>query len=70
MSKQFTTAQVAEICGVPVWRIQRLFSLRLVPDVERFAGKRAIPAGMVPRIIDVLRERDWLPAAAEVAAHE
>jgi hypothetical protein len=61
MPELFTTADVAELFGLPVWKIQRLFSEGSLPDVGRFAGKRAIPKAMLPVIVDALRDRDWLP---------
>jgi DNA-binding transcriptional MerR regulator len=67
MRKHFTTAELAELCGVQVHHVQRLFSKGLVPEVERFAGRRMIPREMLPTIIDALRAAGWLEASAPVA---
>lgn len=56
----YTTRQVAEFVGVDVWRIRRLFEDGTLPEPPRFAGKRAIPRSLVPRIVDALRARGWL----------
>lgn len=64
----FTTAQVATLLQVPTWQVQRLFSDGSLPEVSRFAGKRAIPGVMLPAIVDALRDRGWLPASAEAVS--
>jgi hypothetical protein len=61
----YSTRQVAEVLGVETWRIQRLFEDGTLVEPERFAGKRAIPPTLIPRIVDALRQRHWLPEAAE-----
>jgi len=64
MPENFSTQQVADLYGVEVWRIQRLFSVGALPDVPRFAGKRMVPRSMLPTVVDALRARGWLPAEA------
>ncbi len=61
MPENFSTADVANLLGVPTWKIQRLFAQRTLPEVPRFAGKRCIPRAMLPAIVDALRSRGWLP---------
>jgi predicted site-specific integrase-resolvase len=63
----YSTRQVADILGVETWRIQRVFEDGMLPEPERFAGKRAIPPSLVPQIVDALRQRDWLPKSEEAA---
>ena len=66
MTEHLTTRQVAELLGVDVWRIQRIFELELLPEPSRFAGRRVIPSVHIPAIVDALRDRGWLPQATEV----
>ncbi len=68
MPEIFTTAEIAGLLGVPVWKIQRLFSDGDLSDVGRFAGKRAVPSAMLPRIVDALRDRGWLPEPESTAS--
>ena len=62
MQEQLTTRQVAELLGVEVWRVQRLFELGVLPEPPRFAGRRVVSGDMIPAIVDGLRSRNWLPA--------
>jgi hypothetical protein len=65
-----STREVAEFVGFPAaetWRIRRLFEDGTFPEPCRFAGKRAIPSDLVPRIIDECRRRGWLRTESEVA---
>jgi hypothetical protein len=61
-----TTGELGDTLGVQAWRISRLFELGLVPETPRVAGRRMIPRGMIPQIVDCLRDRGWLPAKTEV----
>jgi hypothetical protein len=61
MSRIFTTRQIAELLGVELWRVQRIFEVGAVPEPDRFGGKRAVPSELVPQVVDALRDRDWLP---------
>lgn len=60
-----STREVAEFLGTDEWRVRRLFESGTLPEPPRFTGKRAIPAEMIPLIVDALRARGWLPAEAE-----
>ncbi len=62
-----TTKEVADLFGQPVWRIRRLFEDGTLDEPGRFAGKRAIPATLIPSIVDELRARGWLSAPAEAS---
>lgn len=64
MASIYTTQQIADLLGIEIWRVQRVFEAGDVPEPERFAGRRAIPSSLVPRIVDALRDRDWLPTTA------
>jgi hypothetical protein len=64
----YSTQDVASLLGVETWRIRRLYEDGTLPEPDRFAGKRVIPAAMVPAIVDALRVRGWLPAEMEVVA--
>jgi hypothetical protein len=61
----YSTRQVADLLGIETWRVRRLFESGTLPEPGRFAGKRAIPAALVPEIVDALRARLWLPAPTE-----
>ncbi|HEY1601472.1 MAG TPA: hypothetical protein VGG64_17860 [Pirellulales bacterium] len=60
MQKLFSTADIASTLGIETWRVRRLFEDGTLPEPERFAGRRAIPGEMLPKVIDALRERGWL----------
>ncbi len=60
---RLSTREVAELFGVPTWQIQRLFESGALPEPPRFAGKRVIAGETIPRIVDALRERGWLPTS-------
>lgn len=61
-NRLFSTGDVARMFNLDgVWRVQRLFEDRDLPEPPRFAGKRAIPGDMLPAIVDALRRRHWLP---------
>ena len=68
MSNVFTTRQLADLVGTRTWRVRRLFEDGTLPEPERFAGKRAIPGTMIPRIVDALRARGWLPPSGAVVS--
>lgn len=68
MSQILTTREVADLLNVPTWRVQRLFEAGRIPDVNRFAGKRAIPSSMLPQIVDALRDVGCL-TVQQGAAH-
>jgi len=63
----YSTREIADLLGVDTWRVQRLFEDGTLEEPERFAGKRAIPQGFVPKIVDALRARGWLPQPEEAA---
>lgn len=65
MTQHYTTREVAEVLGTDEWRIRRLFQSGAIPEVQRFAGKRAIPPDRVAGIVDALRRRGWLGPANE-----
>ena len=56
----FSIPEVAEIIGVEIWRVQRLFTLGLLPQPEKFAGRRMISGSSLVAIIDALRAKGWL----------
>lgn len=43
------------------WQVRRVFELGLLPDPPRFAGKRVIDPAAIPRIVEAIRHRGWLP---------
>ena len=57
----YSTREVADLVGVDVWKVQRLFESGALNEPPRFAGKRAIHRDMLPAIVDALRDRGWLP---------
>ncbi len=66
MQRPFTTAELAELLHVDVWRIQRLFERGVLEEPPRFGGRRVIAPELVPQIVDALRDRGWLPTEAPV----
>jgi hypothetical protein len=67
MESILSTADVAKLLGTDVWRVRRLFEDRTLAEPGRLAGRRAIPSTDLPRIVDALRKRGWLPEAVEAA---
>ena len=61
----YTTRQIADLLQVEPWRIARLYESGRLREPERFAGRRVIPGRTIPAIVDALRERNWLPVAAD-----
>ena len=62
-----STRQVAELVGVPTWRIRRLYESGILADPQRVGLTRLIPSDHVPSIRETLREHGWLPHAEEAA---
>lgn len=63
MANSFTTRQVADLYGIEVWRVRRLFEDGTLSEPGKFGGKRAIPDSLFPSIEMALRDRGWLPTA-------
>ena len=57
----YSTREVADLLGVDVWKVQRLFESGDLDEPPRFAGKRCIRRNSIPTIAAALRERGWLP---------
>ena len=57
-----STGDLGDTLGVQSWRIARLFELGVLPEPQRIGNRRLIPKSMVPRVVDALRERGWLPS--------
>lgn len=55
-----STGEVADFLGVQSWRVCRIFELGLLEEPARVAGRRAISADLIPKIVDALRDRRWL----------
>ncbi len=70
MSGSFSTGEMAELLGTDTWRVRRLFEDDTLLDPGRFAGRRAIPRAWIPRIVDALRARGWLPTETEEEVSE
>jgi len=56
-----SVGELGDALGVQSWRIARLFELGLLREPPRVARRRLIPKSMVPTIVDLLRDRGWLP---------
>ncbi|HEX4145158.1 MAG TPA: hypothetical protein VHY91_16750 [Pirellulales bacterium] len=65
MQTVLSTRDVAELLGSDVWRVRRLFEDGTLSEPDRLGGKRAIPREWLPRIVDAMRARHWLPVEAE-----
>lgn len=66
-----STRELVEQAGFPAsdaWRVRRIFEDGVLPEPPRFAGKRAIPADMVPAILAEFQRRGWLPVEQEATA--
>lgn len=61
MQTHFSTVAMGELLGTDAWRVRRLFERGILPDPPRIGRNRAIPATMIPQIVDALRDREWLP---------
>lgn len=57
--------ELADALGTQSWRIARLFELGLIDEPPRLAGRRLIPRELVPRIVELLRNRGWLTVPQE-----
>ena len=67
VSQILSTRDIADLLGSQTWRVRRLFEDGTLPEPGRLGGKRAIPSSMIPRIVDALRARGWLPAETQEA---
>lgn len=56
-----STQEIADLCGLRKWQVQRLYETRALPEPSRIAGARAIDENAVPMILKLARERGWLP---------
>jgi len=61
MRRVFSTTDIAGLLGCKQWQVRRLFENGTIDNVPRIGQHRAIPASLLPAIIDGLRERGWLP---------
>jgi hypothetical protein len=68
MANFFSTQDVARLLGVQRWQIQRIYENGVLPEPQRFAGKRMISGTDLPPLIDALRTRGFLPDATAVEA--
>lgn len=74
MTSLLTTRQAADaakaITGGDIreWQIRRLYECELLPEPERFGGKRLISRADLPSIVAALRAKGWLPQEAEATA--
>lgn len=57
MADHYTTRQVAQLLGRPEWLVRRVVD-KLSSPVDRFAGKRVIPAGRLVEIAEAIRRRE------------
>jgi hypothetical protein len=64
MPTVLSTRDVSDLLNVENWKVRRLFEDGSLPEVQRLAGRRAIPREMLPSIVDAMRDRGWLPACA------
>jgi len=62
MQTVFSTSDIAALLGCKPWQVRRVFENGAIDSVPRIGRHRAIPASLLPAIIDALRDRDWLPA--------
>lgn len=62
MGAQLTTREVADLLGVEVWQIRRIYKSGNLPEPPRAGLYRLIPRTDLPLIIDALRNRGWLSA--------
>jgi len=65
-----TTRELADLLNTAPWRVARLFEDGPLPEPPRFGGKRAISGDLIPKIVDALRDRGWLPSSADPSSPE
>ena len=61
MSRVLTTRELADLLGIEVWKVRRLYEDGTLPEPPRFAGKRVIHGDALGPLVDALRQRGWLP---------
>ena len=64
MTGIYTTREAAELLGVETWQVRRLFQDGTLDEPQKFGGKRAIPADLIPAIRDAMTARGWLTEGA------
>jgi hypothetical protein len=52
----FTTREIAELCGAPVWLVRRVVD-RLGEEIPRVGLYRLVPAALLDRVQAELRKR-------------
>ena len=57
-----TSGELGDSLRVQGWRISRLYELGLLPEPPRCGGRRLIPKAHIPLIVELLRQRGWLPS--------
>lgn len=55
-----TTGEVAQFCGVEIWRVRRAVD-SLPGPVHRVGRNRVIPRSQLPEVTAELARRGWLP---------
>ena len=56
----YTTRQIADLLGVDLWRVQRIFEDGTMDEPPRFAGRRVIGRELIPDVVEALRDRGWI----------
>jgi hypothetical protein len=56
-----STTDIAILLGADAWKVRKPFDDGELQETMRVAGRRLIDRSMLPRIIEVLKGRGWLP---------
>lgn len=58
-----TLGEVAQLLGVPSWKVARLFERWFLPEPQRVGQFRVIAEADLPQVEAALRRAGYLPAA-------
>jgi hypothetical protein len=65
MPAYLTLGQVAQrYPGLQVWQVRRIFERRFLPEPQRIAGVRVIPAKDMPKVDKALRDAGYIKETA------
>jgi DNA-binding transcriptional MerR regulator len=58
----YTLGEISRMTGATVWQVRRLYERGLLPPAERIGLYRVVRAEELPRVVEALRQADYLPA--------
>lgn len=63
-----TVPEIARLCGVPAWRVRRLYETGRLPEPPRAGGYRLIDTADLPAIREALVAAGYLESEPGLAA--